>query len=321
MSKLMRVAGKDNSGKVKGVSISENGEIRVSDGASIVSVDSFDLAAGSLPKNHTRQVDKPCRVFIFVDSAVKEVPYEVTISSGLLDTAANYMVTDAPESFKIRNEILPKKIESNGDEALVSGNGHRSSAYTDLFNTVGNGLSYQVINKGATNLTGKVVLVSYPYSVVQHKEEDMAAEIVSGLSAVLREKPVIEPDYISTIAEFDGSKTQEDLYETDNHTVIEFLEFACTNTSTVRLYIYGKKSDGTLTETIGQLTIDTAKSAPYTVESSMAHNASLFDASISDTAGKLSLNRYLTFPNGVKITAGTLGVAAKVALRVYAIRG
>lgn len=334
MNKLLKMAGKGDNGTVQGVAVSDNGEVRTVDGAVVTRVDSFSVEAGGVSAYYITKTERPSRVFVFLESGYIDQPYELTIEEAAINTDSNYGIIDnTPHSrTALRDPTLPKPIISSGARELVSGNGQRQRAYTDLTDGTANGIAYQFKNNSTTEtMVGKIVVVSYPYEILAVESSLRTTETIQALSLTVEdiknkiEQPTVriqEPEYSSTTIEFDGTNNLELLYESDNRTVVEYLEFGCTVQEPVRLAIYAKKSDGTTTDYIGPASLDSGHTAPYSVGSTDLHKGSLFDVYLGEEeGGKLCLNRYLTFPHGVVIYAMTRGAAAKVTLRLYAIRG
>lgn len=305
-NKVLKIAGKDPGGLAKGIKVREDGGIIASDGAKILKINEGTLAAGAKTSPLSALTEgRPCRVFAFISPS--SVPWELVITAKYLDkedpngnTSSNRKVLSAFDD-SIERHVY---VTSDGSQKLVNGYGGRASGWTELTESVVSGLNYQLTNKSSSeSFDYQLIVVSYPHEVLVEEQ----LKLLNKKYAQDSDAPVIN-EYSEIVSE-DVELTASDsavIYESSGYTRVEHLNIASSDGKQPTIRIQPKNPDGSLQGPISIGNGNTGRGSHTSLETLIAFQNSLFDVvQPSGGATIVSLNRYMTFPNGVQISVTT----------------
>lgn len=314
--KVLKIAGKNAAGLVKGISVTNGGEINVSSGAKVQYTRSGALEAGKVASFYS-EIGTNSRIFIIVNNTYT-TPYKV-------DGFVYYIHADSslehplPDNRILLSGVTTPElvVQSDGNKELVSGNGTRSLAYTNLTPSIASAVRFALTNtSSSSNLEYIVAVVSYPNEQRVAKAE--------APTQVAKQYDYIPETVNNSIIIPASDSTAVVLYETNTYTTIEYLEFTARDLEQPALYISPKSKDGSVLSPIGQGNIATGTGRASTIGVILNEGNSLLDITESTTQGvRVTLNRYMTFPHGVRITVANYGDnprEVRCNLRAYAIK-
>lgn len=303
-NKVLKIAGKDPSGNALGVSVNSFGEMLVSDPASVIFQENISEAAGD-SHDFSFFCGSPFRIFFFINSGNEpSVPWDIKITY-------EQVWKEGDASASRRSLITADKVvvESDGSPEVVTGNGVRAAAYSDLIVSVGNYITARLTNKDPSRpLVGKIFVVKYGVAEV--------------LQDIVSDKSYPDTILAQVVVDSETPATQV-LYETDDYTRIEYLEVGSNNKDYPSFQIIPKDAEGGLLTALGMVGSNTGAGGGMNMRSMDENFSSLFDRMYrADDGAKYSLNRYMTFPHGVRILfiKGSSPVGTSFAIRGYAVR-
>lgn len=301
-NKVLKIAGKNPSGNSLGINVDGFGDMLVSDSSRIILQEDINKAAGGF-HNFSFFCDSPFKAFFFIETGSSAgVPWDMIVvqekvsGEGDISSKARTLKTGHKDRMILK---------SNGRLDVVVGNGRQDAAYSELLVPNGTQMYLQIRNNDPTKgLVGKVFIVKYPF-VTALISTDSADNINSQL--------VVDSETPSTLV----------MYETDDHTRIEYLEIGSNNRSEPTIQIRPKDEYGVPMAPLGMIGSKTGTGGGMNMQTLDDNLSSLFDLKYRYIDGsKYSLNRYMTFPNGVQIifvkAAAPIGTA--FGIRGYAVR-
>lgn len=305
-NKVLKIAGKDPSGLVKGIKVREDGEIVASDGAKILKINRGTLAAGGKTVLYTLTDGRPCRVFVFV-TPYADIPWELKITQKQLDT-----LESAGTSVEHRNRLsafdgaikVTDAVISSGGQVLEAGYGSRASGWSNLTESEVTGFNYQLTNNSSTeSFDYQLIVVSYPYETLVEDRLKSVEKHLANLAANTVEDNAEYPEVVSHNATLSSLDPSSVAYDSDSYTRIEHLDFASTSADEPTIKIQPKNKDGSLQGPISIGNAVTGLGSHIAMATIRQYKSNLFDIASSDgSATVVSLNRYMTFPHGLTIT-------------------
>lgn len=302
MKNVLKVAGKDHAGLVRGMSVTDQGALKTNDGRVVIYEEKTSVTAGG-SHNFSFHCDSPFVVYFFIDGAEKSLPWDLKLTGE--------RVVNEERTFDESRLLLPAinkiVLESDGELFVPIGNGQRSAAYTDVIRSHGNRISMSLTNNATVDdLIGKIFVVRLPHAASGIGVDVESAEVIAG-------QVVVDENTPETVI----------VYETNSYTRIEYLEIGSNHISRPDFQIRPKSADGTVPAALGIVERNTGSGSGFSMRILDDHYSSLFDRLYRASDGsKYALNRYMTFPHGVIITClkTTASVGTSFAIRGYAVR-
>lgn len=306
--KVLKIAGKNPEGNSQGVSVDSNGNLLTSESAEIILQREVTKAAGEVEFLNFH-CGSPFKIFFFIDDSNNtDVPWEIRISSERVwkegeDSSSRRIL---PLGASLGNTVV---IESDGSVDVVTGNGTRASAYSDLLKPSGNHIQAILTNNDPSRpLVGRIFVVKYAESraIWDNPSAQDYPDVINSQIVVDEETPATQV-----------------LYETDDFTRIEYLEIGSNNATSPSLQIRPKDQNGNDPWSLGIMNQNTGTGGGMSMAGLDENRSSLFDKMYREADGsKYALNRYMTFPYGVKLVVvkGSAPVGTSFGIRGYAVR-